>query len=273
MSRKFSGDQIFGDLQATYGRRDAGRIVKWAFYMGGPHRGRRTDGTPITFSSFALGCRWLTDVWHLEAQQRIAQEKTASAAGASYGGFATLADPLMTFDPRTAYLSDDEAARLYVRHPGLAGPTSTTVRRATRQGRTSGGESNKRAIVSFSYNFAKIYFAAGIGLTYQRLDWGDFQGPTRWWRGGQIHREPPELHLPRVGLFFTGPFGIGKSMLATLALKEFVKLGYRCYATTFAQTIEAFTSTWGRDGKANQEFFQDKFLYSEVLLLDDPGGN
>ena len=91
VSRKFSGDQIFGDLQATYGRRDAGRIVKWAFYMGGPHRGRRTDGTPITFSSFAPGCRWLTDVWHLEAQQRIAQEKTASA-GASYGGFATLAD-------------------------------------------------------------------------------------------------------------------------------------------------------------------------------------
>lgn len=85
---KYSSSKIFTELQATYGRRAAGRIVKWAFYMGGPHQGRR-NGKPITFSDFAPRCKWLTDSWHLAYQERIAQEKAESRG---YAGFATAAD-------------------------------------------------------------------------------------------------------------------------------------------------------------------------------------
>lgn len=178
----------------------------------------------------------------------------------------------MTFDPRTAYLSDDEAARLYVRHPGLGRSYVDYCPTCNKAGTYIWRGVEQACDCELQLQLAKIYFAAGIGLTYQRLDWGDFQGADEVVAGVAKYIENHQSYISRgVGLFFTGPFGIGKSMLATLALKEFVKLGYRCYATTFAQTIEAFTSTWGRDGKANQEFFQDKFLYSEVLLLDDLG--
>lgn len=114
------------------------------------------------------------------------------------------------------------------------------------------------------------YLAAGIGTTYQRLDWPDFQGEDtiveQVAKYGQKHRE---FVSQGVGLFFPGEIGTGKTMVATLTLKEFVKLGYTCYATTFANTIEMFTAGW--KSREEQRWFQDKFVGSEVVLLDDVG--
>jgi len=114
-----------------------------------------------------------------------------------------------------------------------------------------------------------LYLHAGIGTTYQRLSWEDYDG-TSSVEGIIKYVDAHKAYIQRgMGLFFTGPFGSGKTMLANLALKDFVRLGYHCYATTFASTIEMFTAGW--KSAEEQRHFQDRFVGSEILLLDDVG--
>ena len=70
-------------------------------------------------------------------------------------------------------------------------------------------------------------------------------------------------------MYLSGSFGTGKTMLANLVLKELVKDGLVCFATTFSQTVEMFTAGW--TDKADKTYFQQKFINSQVLLLDDVG--
>lgn len=114
------------------------------------------------------------------------------------------------------------------------------------------------------------YLHAGIGLTYQRLDWEDYEGEK--WITEKIAKyiDNETAYIKRgMGLLFTGPFGSGKTMLANLALKWLVRKGYRCYSTTFANTVEMFTAGW--KSAEEKRYFQDRFVGSEVLLLDDVG--
>lgn len=114
------------------------------------------------------------------------------------------------------------------------------------------------------------YLLAGIGTTYQRLDWTDFEGDDKLVQQLTRYGEKHKFYVRRgMGLFLTGDFGTGKTMLANLMLKEFVKLGYTCFATTFANTIDMFTAGWR--AASEQRRFQDKFVGSEILLLDDVG--
>ena len=117
---------------------------------------------------------------------------------------------------------------------------------------------------------AKRYTLAGIGVDFQRLDWEDYfqdkrpvQEISRWlnsWRD----------YVDRgVGIILTGGHGTGKTMLANLVLKELVKHGVRCYATTFADTVEEFTKSWGN--QEQKQWFEDTFKLTKVLLLDDLG--
>lgn len=119
-------------------------------------------------------------------------------------------------------------------------------------------------------NLHKHYLWAGIGSTYQRLDWGDFEGDDKIVQALAVYVENRKRYLARgVGLFFTGDYGVGKTMLANLVLKEFVREGYRCYATTFSSVVEMFTAGW--KSSSEQRYFQDRFIGSEVVLLDDVG--
>lgn len=90
--RKHAEDQVFIELQETYGKRDAGRIVKWAFYSGGPHQGLRKDGSPIGFRDFAPGSKWWTDRLHLEMQKHLATPKVSAKTYEKTEGQTQLAD-------------------------------------------------------------------------------------------------------------------------------------------------------------------------------------
>lgn len=68
-------------LQRTYGKTDAGRIVKWAFYH---HRGR-WDNEPVTPFSFAKGRKWWTDKMHLEMQDQVRKSVSATYSATSLG--------------------------------------------------------------------------------------------------------------------------------------------------------------------------------------------
>ena len=75
---------IMAALKRTYGS-DAGKIVKWAFYK---HRGRK-GATSITYSTFASGMKWWTDLLYVEMQEHL---KSNATQGNSMNGFSSLAD-------------------------------------------------------------------------------------------------------------------------------------------------------------------------------------
>lgn len=178
---------------------------------------------------------------------------------------------MVASDIRTRYLSDAEAARLYRNHPSLGRsyldycPTCDTKGSYRWKGRDYPCDCEQQL------QLHKHYLAAGIGTTYQRLDWADYSGPTQILDGVMNFMDHRNRFLRRgMGLYFLGGPGLGKTFLATMVLKELIKDGsFTCFATTFSQTIEMFTAGWSsRDDKT---YFQDKFIGSEVLLLDDVG--
>lgn len=176
----------------------------------------------------------------------------------------------MTFNIAYAPLGEDDAERLYKRRPELcAGPDEycPTCRKTGTyrwQGQDHACDCRRQL------QLAKHYSAAGIGVAYQRLDWSDFDGNEDLLAHVLKYLENHERYVGRgIGLLFHGPIGTGKTLAANLMLKELIKRGYSAFATTFAGTVEAFTSTWGN--RDNKEWFAAKFMQSQVLLLDDLG--
>lgn len=173
-------------------------------------------------------------------------------------------------DIRTRYLSDDEAERLYKHHPHLGRSYQTYCPTCSKTGHYFWRGKDVECDCEYQLQLHKWYLASGIGVTYQRLDFDDYQGPTNAFDGITKYLELREQFLTRgMGMYLVGSYGTGKTMLANLVLKELVKDGFSCWATTFAQTVEMFTAGWS--DKSEKEYFQRKFIQSRVLLLDDVG--
>jgi DNA replication protein DnaC len=119
------------------------------------------------------------------------------------------------------------------------------------------------------------YSHAGIGKLYQRLGWDDLKDPSTPTEG--LARQTVEDYVAKLdeyvdsgmGLYLWGDMGTGKTLIATLVLKELIKKGYDCYSITFEKTIEQFTKTWGDNEE--KELFSKRFIRSRALLLDDLG--
>ncbi len=115
----------------------------------------------------------------------------------------------------------------------------------------------------------KRYFACGVAYDYQLLDWDDWEGDPDLVAAAQAYVADPDYVEDGRGLLLWGERGTGKTMLATLILKELIKRGYRCYASTFNQAIEAFTAGWR--SQEDSQWYEKTFKYSKILLLDDLG--
>ena len=69
---------------------------------------------------------------------------------------------------------------------------------------------------------------AGIGELYQRLDWDHYEGDPEVVKTLQDYVRGHEDYIDQgLGLLFTGKRGIGKTMLATLVLKELIRAATR----------------------------------------------
>jgi DNA replication protein DnaC len=120
------------------------------------------------------------------------------------------------------------------------------------------------------WNLHMKYLSAGIGVLYQRLDWDHYTGDPEVVRSLQAYVRNHDGYIEQgLGLLFTGARGVGKTMLATLVLKEFIRAGYSCCYTTYSSAMEMYTAGW-RDHNDKRRF-EDKFLRTKVLLLDDMG--
>jgi DNA replication protein DnaC len=119
---------------------------------------------------------------------------------------------------------------------------------------------------------AQHYTLAGIPADYHRLDWSDFTEELPV--DVQDYRDNLQAFVHYgMGLLLVGSRGLGKTMLLTLVLKDCVKLGLHCYATTFNTTVDQLTAGWGPgdEAQAAAARFRKRFQVSDVLLLDDLG--
>jgi DNA replication protein DnaC len=174
------------------------------------------------------------------------------------------------FNIDLAFLPDDEAERLYRRYPYIGEDSESYCPTCEKRGTIQWKGKTWKCDCHHQLQLYKHYLAAGIGVTYQRLEWQDIEGNDKIIEDISKYLEKHQQYVNRgVGLFFSGPVGTGKTMLANLVLKWFVKYGYTCFATTFAQTIDYLTAGWS--SPEDKVYFRRKFVESQVLLLDDVG--
>ena len=148
------------------------------------------------------------------------------------------------FNIRTAFLPDDEADRIYRRYPFIGEDAESYCPTCEKKGTFQWRGQTWRCDCQEQLQLYKHYLAAGIGVTYQRLEWLDLEGCNEIITRINEYLDKHKKYVSRgVGLFFSGTVGTGKTMVANLVLKSFVKMGYSCFSTTFARTVEAFTAS------------------------------
>lgn len=171
---------------------------------------------------------------------------------------------------RYRYLPESELARLYRDHPQVKRspekycPTCGLERHYLWRGE------DRQCDCELQLQLHKHYLAAGIGVNYQRLSWDDYEGDESIRIMCDKYLARHQAYVGKgIGLLFYGEVGTGKTFGATMLLKDLIKIGYSCYSTTFASMIEMFTAGW--KSKDDQRYFQEKIVFSDVLLLDDLG--
>ena len=116
----------------------------------------------------------------------------------------------------------------------------------------------------------KHYLNAGIGFSYQRMNWDDFHGDKQAFELAQTYlTKHREMIKGGLGLMLYGSWGTGKTLISTLIAKELVKLGYTVYFATFTQMVDEFTRGWGSNEEKAR--FESRVVKSDIFFLDDVG--
>lgn len=167
-------------------------------------------------------------------------------------------------------LSTEEVRRLYENNPELSHSVEEGC--PTCEGRRSFVFKDEEIVCHCQDQLSrqKNYLNAGIGRTYQILDWDDYVGDPKALDVANLFLAKKEEFLSRgVGLILHGEFGLGKTLLAQLVLKELVMGGYSCFFTTLSDMIDMFTAGWRSD--TERTWYQKKIRQTRVLVLDDVG--
>lgn len=180
--------------------------------------------------------------------------------------------------PGIRLLTDEEAGRLRLRHPGLPRtPDDCPTCRGRKvfrwwayddEGAASAAEYECPCLDQWVLH--RYLLNANIGLTYQRLGWRDVRAEQGAVDKVAAYLDHADDYLNAgCGLILWGNKGAGKTMLAALVLKALLARGYSGYFTTFSEMLDLFTAGWhDRDEKA---LFYRRVKNAGVLVLDDVG--
>jgi len=165
-------------------------------------------------------------------------------------------------DLRFKFLEDDETTYLEARNPQFE--------KIVKSGCPTCGSEHTCGECKVQLQLYKHYLNAGIGYTYQRLNWDDFHGDSKALKLSQSYlSNHKDMVRAGMGVMMHGSWGTGKTLIAALMAKELVKLGYTVYFATFTQMVDEFTRGWGsNEDKAR---FEAKVVKSDVFILDDVG--
>lgn len=160
------------------------------------------------------------------------------------------------------FLEDDETSYLEARNPQFE--------KIVKSGCPTCGNLHTCGECKEQLQLYKHYLNAGIGYTYQRLNWDDFHGDNRALLVAQTYlSKHQDMVRSGMGAMFHGSWGTGKTLITALMAKELVKLGYTVYFATFTQMVDEFTRGWGsNEDKAR---FEAKVVKSDIFILDDVG--
>jgi DNA replication protein DnaC len=175
----------------------------------------------------------------------------------------------VTYNLRTDYVPQEDIDRLKIDHPEVELGHYDYCPTCKKTGSYFWQGKNQSCDCEYQLQLYKHYLNSGIGATYQELDWSD------WYADPELANLFRYTYLEKpfvergMGMFLWGDFGTGKTMLATLVLKDLIKRGKRCYAITVEALIDEFTKGWGSD--EDKRWYERRVKNAEVLLLDELG--
>lgn len=179
--------------------------------------------------------------------------------------------------PGVKLISNEDFARLRDRDPTVpSGPDHCSTCNGKRE--FQWWNQDRSSIVTYACScedqwIAHCYLAhCGIGIGYGRLGWADWD-QTKFPAASEAvagYLNDPETYVRAgIGMLFVGRSGTGKTLMASLLLKELLARGYDGYFTRFAKAVDLFMSGW-RDPD-EKRWFHRRIENSEVLVLDDIG--
>lgn len=111
----------------------------------------------------------------------------------------------------------------------------------------------------------------GLGDLYARFSWGDAHGvsvQTREFVEGYLADLAYHARQGN-GLFLHGTNGNGKTLLASLVFRRFLREGYVGYWATWNEMLDLYTTGW-RDNE-ERAWFDATVRNAQVLVIDDLG--
>lgn len=176
--------------------------------------------------------------------------------------------------PHIRLISDEDRDRLLIRHPDLPRSIEGCI--------TCRGEKKFRwyaedEIVDYEcdcfgqYALCLWLLHAGVDMHYQRLSQRDVVGvPQAALDRVSAYQADAEVYAQMgMGLVLRGIRGGGKTMLATLLLKQLLADGMDGYFTTFERLLNLHTKGWRDDDAA--VWFERRVCSAGVLVVDDMG--
>jgi DNA replication protein DnaC len=166
------------------------------------------------------------------------------------------------YDIRTDYLNNEDTSWLTENFPEIGDSPYSYCPTCKKTGTYFWDGKQVDCDCEMQLQLHKHYTVSGIGLTYQRLSWDD-------WEGSDEVRYAADIVVDGDGLILWGEPGTGKTMTGSLILKDLIKRGNRCYYLTMEAMIDEFTAGWKDDDR--KRWFDRKIRLIPVLCLDDLG--
>lgn len=122
------------------------------------------------------------------------------------------------------------------------------------------------------YVLSRYLLHSGLDLRYQRFDWYDAEPVEEAAKTAVVnYYEAADRLVPSgIGMFLYGSRGTGKSLLASLLMKDLISRGYDCFFATFPYLVQLYSQQDYKNPE-HKIWFEQRVINTPVLVIDDLG--